>query len=120
MRLLALLLPLAALGACAPKPCTKALCPVSSDGYSLRGVKTVDAPAGSPLPAVPPDAVVTVSAGRTEFKISKSRVLADAGSSFRFFLSSGTPALDVASGPVSVSLSSGAPAAAASGLILLQ
>lgn len=120
MRLLAFFATLAALCACAPKPCTKALCPVSSDGYSVRGAKDYDVPAGTPLPAVPPDAVVTVGSGRSEFSVSKSRVVADAGASFRFFLSSGTPALDVASGPVSVSLSSGAPASVPAGVILLQ
>jgi hypothetical protein len=114
------LLPLAAaLAACAPKPCTKALCPVASDGYEIRGVKSVAAPAGTPLPAVPPDGVVEVSAGRSEFKVSRSRVFAEAGASFRFFLSSGTPALDVTSGPVSVARSS-EPAAAVSGVIMLQ
>lgn len=118
MRRLVLLLA-APLLACAPKPCTKALCPVSSDGYEIRGVKSVSAPAGTPLPAVPPDGVVEVSAGRSEFKVSESRVFAQAGASFRFFLSSGAPALDVTSGPVSVARSS-EPAAAVSGVIMLQ
>lgn len=109
------------LAACAPKPCTKALCPVSSDGlYEVRGVTTVSVPAGSPLPAVPPDASVDVRSGTSEFKVARARVVAQTGASFRFFLSSGVPALDVASGPVSVSVSSAAPAAAATGVILLQ
>lgn len=119
MRRLALPLALAALAACAPKPCTKALCPVASDGYELRGMKGVSAPAGTPLPAVPPDAVVEVTSGRSEFRVSDARVYADAGASFRFFLSSGVPALDVSSGPVSVALSS-APPASVSGVIMLQ
>ncbi len=112
----------ALLAACAgPRPCTMALCPVSSDGvYAVRGETTVSAPAGTPLPAVPPDGGVDVSAGRAEFKIRKSRVVAEAGASFRFFLSSGVPALDVTSGPVSVTTSSAAPAAVAPGVILLQ
>jgi hypothetical protein len=120
-----IVLPLAAaalLAACAgPKPCTMALCPISSDGlYEVRGVTTVSAPAGAPLPAVPPDAGVDVRSGRAEFRLKKSRVVAESGASFRFFLSSGAPALDVASGPVSVSTSSAAPAAVAPGVILLQ
>lgn len=119
MRLLGLPLLLAALGACAPKPCTRALCPVASEGYRVEGDAAVDAPAGSPLPAVPPDSSVSVASGRTEFKVSKSRVFADAGSSFRFFLSSGAPALEVSSGPVSVSVAT-APPTAVSGVIMLQ
>ncbi len=111
----------AALAACAPRPCTKALCPVSSEGlFQIRGVTSVAVPAGSPLPAVPPDAVVDVLSGRAEFRVLKSRVVAESSSSFRFFLSSGQPALDVTSGQVSVSLSSGALASAATGVILLQ
>lgn len=120
MRRIALALALSALAACAPKPCTKALCPVASDGYVLSGVKDVAAPAGTPLPAVPPDAVVTVPSGRSEFMVSDSRVYADAGASFRFFLSSGVPALHVSSGPVSVAFSTAAPAAVPAGVILLQ
>ncbi|MDX6769943.1 MAG: hypothetical protein SF051_10455 [Elusimicrobiota bacterium] len=116
--------PLAAalLAACAgPKPCTMALCPVSADGgYEVRGVSAVSAPAGTPLPAVPSDASVEVRSGRAEFKVRASRVVAEAGTSFRFFVSSGAPALEVVSGPVSVSASSSAPAAVAPGVILLQ
>lgn len=113
---------LAALGAaCAPRPCTKALCPVSSDGlFQIRGVSAVSVPAGSPIPAVPPDATVDVLSGRAEFKVRTSRVVAESGSSFRFFLSSGTPALDGVTGPVSVGLSTGSLAPATSGVILLQ
>jgi hypothetical protein len=109
------------LAACAPKPCTKALCPVSSDGlFQVRGVTAVAVPAGAPLPAVPPDATVDVLTGRAEFKVRKSRVVAETASSFRFFLSSGQPALDVTAGVVSVGLSSAALASAATGVILLQ
>lgn len=111
----------AILAACAPRPCTKALCPVSSEGlFQIRGVTAVSVPAGSPLPAVPPDATVDVLSGRVEFKVLKSRVVAETSSSFRFFLSSGAPALDVSAGPVSVALSTAALAPAATGVILLQ
>lgn len=123
MRRLALASSAAALlAACAgPKPCTMALCPVTSDGlYEVRGVATVPAPAGTPLPAVTPDAGVDVRTGRTEFRLRKSRVVAEGGASFRFFLSSGAPALDVTSGPVSVSTSAAAPTAVAPGVFLLQ
>lgn len=120
MRLRFLLLAAVFTAACAPKPCAKALCPVSSVGlYEVRGLATVAAPEGTPLPPVPPDAAVDVRAGRAEFRVSKSRVVAEAGASFRFFLSSGAPALDVASGPVSVGASTAMPTSV-SGLILLQ
>lgn len=119
---LLLLAAAALLAACrGPRPCAKALCPVSSTGlYEVWGVTSVSAPADAPLPAVPPDASVGVRSGRAEFRVADARVVAEQGATFRFFLSSGMPALDVSSGPVSVSLSSGAPLSAASGFILLQ
>lgn len=100
------------LAACAaPRPCTQALCP-----YALKGTYRVDgwngsvtvAPGQPPLPIVS-DSSVDVLDGKVEFVNRRAILLADAGSSFRFSVSTGSPRVPivaVSSGDVFVALSS--------------
>ncbi|MDE2292956.1 MAG: hypothetical protein KGL53_12815 [Elusimicrobia bacterium] len=104
------------LAACAaPRPCTRALCPLPAPEASYRvdgwsGSVTV-APGDPPVPIVS-DARVEVLSGNAEFANGASRVSAPAGSAFRFEVSTGTltPIIEVSSGSVEVRLSSAAAA----------
>lgn len=108
------------LAACAgPKPCTRTLCVTKLDGtMELAGWNaTVKATSDSPKPPVMSDTTVTMTFGSAEFRNGKTRVTASEGSSFKFTVSTrAVAAIDVSSGSVTVSLSSGAPVALTPGV----
>lgn len=110
MRLLPLL-GLALLAACAgPKPCTRTLCVERLDGtMRLEGWNGgVTATASTPQPPVVADTAVTMQFGSAELRNGTTRVTASEGSSFKFFVSTrAIPSLELSSGTVTVSLSSG-------------
>ncbi len=110
-----LLAGLVLLAACAgPKPCTRTLCVTKLDGtLELTGWNaSVRATADSPKPPVVSDTAVTIVEGTAEFINGKTRVSATAGSSFKFSVSTRAVAsIEVSSGSVTVTLSTGAPLA---------
>jgi len=112
---LALLAGLLLLAACAgPKPCTRTLCVTKLDGtMQLEGWKeTVTTTSDSPKPPVMSDTTVTMTYGSAEFRNGKAKVAASEGSSFKFTVSTrAIAAIEVSSGSVTVSLSSGVPVA---------
>lgn len=97
----------------APRPCTQALCPSRVDGaYQISGWNSsVTAGGDQPAPPIVSDSQVTVTKGTVEFVNGKSVVKASEGASFRFEIapkpSKPIPSIQVSSGTVSVSLSSG-------------
>ena len=116
MRRLLLAAAVLAASACAsPAPCTQALCPSRVDGsYKVTGwdKSLTVAPSQPALPVVS-DSTVDVLDGRVEFVNREATVRAEAGSSFRFSVSTGSiknavASIAVSSGSVSVSPSSGA------------
>lgn len=118
-----LLAALALFAACAgPKPCTRSLCVAKLDGaMELTGWNgKVLATADSPKPPVVSDTLVRMVSGTAELVIGRARVTAGEGASFSFTVSTrAVPSIDVSSGPVSVSLSTGAPIALAPGAYYL-
>jgi hypothetical protein len=108
-----LLAGLALLAACAgPKPCTRTLCVTKLDGtMELAGwKKTVRVAPENPKPPVMSDATVTMIQGTAEFVNGKTKVAASEGSSFKFVVSTrAVSTIEVSSGSVVVSLSTGAP-----------
>jgi hypothetical protein len=113
-RLLAAVAVLCAAGCWAPRPCTQALCPLPSEGsYRVHGWNNSVAVNSTtpPLPIVS-DATVDVVDGKVAFSNDKAVIVAAAGATFRFEVSSGPVAvasLIVNAGDVSVALSSAAP-----------
>ena len=113
------------MAACAgPRPCTRALCPLSV-GASYR-VSGWSAPVtvGSGTPALPivPDASVEILAGPAEFLNGRSTVRAETGAAFLFFVSTGsskTPAIAVSSGAVTVTADAASRAVAPGATCLL-
>lgn len=111
------LIPLAVLllAACAgPKPCTRTLCVDKLDGtMRLEGWnRSVTATATSPQPPVMSDSTVTMVYGTAQFHQGKTKVVASEGASFKFTLSTrAVSAIELSTGSVTVSLSSGAPVA---------
>ena len=101
------------LAACAgPKPCTRTLCVTRLDGtLEMTGWKgSVTATAESPKPPVMSDATVTIVQGTAEFRNGKTGVAAPEGSSFKFTVSTrAVSSIEVVSGSVFVTLSTGAP-----------
>ena len=101
------------LAACAgPKPCTRTLCVVKLDGtMRLDGWGgSVTATADSPKPPVVNDTTVTMVSGSAEFLNGKSHLAATEGACFKYTLSTRTlSSIEVSSGVVIVSLSTGAP-----------
>ena len=96
-----------------PRPCTQALCPSRQDGsYRVSGWnKSVVVPPGTPPIPIVSDSTVDVLDGRVEFINDRAFVRADAGSSFRFSVSTDpahVASIVVSSGVVSVALSSAA------------
>ena len=107
------------LAACAgPKPCTRTLCVAKLDGtMDLSGWGgSVRETSDSPKPPVMSDTTVTMVYGTAEFVNGKTKVKAEEGSSFKFsVLTRAIAAIEVSSGSVTVSLSSGAPVSVAPG-----
>ena len=101
------------LAACAgPKPCTRTLCVTRLDGtMDLAGWGgSVSATASSPKPPVVSDTTVTIVYGTAEFRNGKTLVAATEGSSFKFSVSTRAVAsIEVSSGSVFVTLSTGVP-----------
>lgn len=114
-----LLAGLVLLAACAgPKPCTRTLCVTKLDGtMEFAGWSgRVRATAESPKPPVVSDTTVTMVSGTAEFVNGKTRVSAAEGSSFKFSVSTrAVSSIEVSSGSVTVTLSTGAPVALAPG-----
>ncbi|MEK7233998.1 MAG: hypothetical protein AAB268_09300 [Elusimicrobiota bacterium] len=107
------------LAACAgPMPCTRTLCVAKLNGtMDLAGWSgSVRATTESPKPPVISDTQVTMIYGTAEFINGKTRVTATEGSSFKFSVSTrAVPTIDISSGAVTVTLSTGAPIALTSG-----
>jgi uncharacterized cupin superfamily protein len=114
-----LLAGLVLLAACAgPKPCTRTLCVTKLDGtMELAGWSgSVRATTESPKPPVVSDTTVTMVYGTAEFVNGKTRVTATEGSSFKFSVSTRTvSSIEVSSGSVTVTLSTGTPVTLAPG-----
>lgn len=108
------------LAACAgPKPCTRTLCVTRLDGtMDLAGWGgSVRATAESPKPPVVSDTAVTMVVGSAEFRNGKTTVAAAEGSAFRFSVSTRAVAsIEVSSGSVFVTLSTGVPVTLAPGV----
>ena len=108
------------LAACAgPKPCTRTLCVDKLDGtMRLEGWnRSVTATAASPKPPVMSASTVTMVYGTAELHNGKTKVVASEGSSFKFSVSTrAVSSIEVSSGSVTVSLSSGAPVALTPGV----
>ena len=104
---------LALLAACAgPKPCTRTLCVTKLNGtLELTGWSgSTLATAESPKPPVMSDTEVKMVYGTAEFTNGKTRVTAMEGSAFKFFVSTRALAsIEVSSGSVMVTLSTGTP-----------
>ncbi len=114
-----LLAGLVLLAACAgPKPCTRTLCVTKLDGtLELTGWNaSVRATAESPKPPVVSDTKVTIVYGSAEFVNGKTRVAAAEGAAFKFSVSTRAIAsIEVSSGSVTVTLSTGTPVRLAPG-----
>ena len=99
------------LAACAgPKPCTRTLCVTKLDGtMDLVGWNgSVQATTTSPKPPVMSDTTVTLVYGTAEFRNGKTKVAAGEGSSFKFSVSTrAISSIEVSSGSVTVTLSTG-------------
>jgi hypothetical protein len=101
-------------GACAgPKPCTQALCPLPGDGSYRVSAWMGSVTVRPDVPAVPivSDSTVEILSGRVFFVNGRRIVSAEAGSSFRFEVSTTsahTPSISVSTGLVTVALSSSA------------
>ena len=98
--------------ACAgPKPCTRTLCPLNVTGsYKMSGWNgSVTVDKSVPKPPVQPFTTVSIVDGQAEFANGDARVLAAAGTTFQFEVSTAAvPSLMVSAGTLSVSVSSGA------------
>lgn len=98
--------------ACAgPKPCTRTLCVTKLDGtMDLSGWSgSVRETSETPKPPVMSDTEVTMVYGTAEFVNGKTRVTAAEGSSFKFFTSTrAISSIEVSTGSVTVTLSTGA------------
>lgn len=101
------------LAACAgPKPCTRTLCVTRLDGtMDLAGWGgSVRETSESPKPPVASDTTVTMVSGTAEFRNGKTSVAAVEGASFKFTVSTrAVSSIQVSSGSVFVTLSTGAP-----------
>jgi len=99
------------LAACAgPKPCTRSLCVSKLDGtMDMTGWSgSVRATAESPKPPVLSDSTVTMVYGTAEFRQGKTTIAAAEGASFKFMVSTrAVSSIEVSSGAVSVTLSTG-------------
>ena len=117
---LRLLAALALLSACAgPKPCTRTLCVTRLDGtMEIAGWSgSVRATAESPKPPVMSDSTVTMLQGTAEFRNGKTGVAAVEGASFKFTVSTrAVSSIEVSTGSVFVTLSTGAPVTLAPGV----
>ncbi len=107
------------LSACAgPKPCTRTLCVAKLDGMlELAGWNgSVYAATDTPKPPVVSNTMVTIVSGSAEFVNGKTRIAAAEGTSFQFTVSTrAISSIEVSSGAVIVSLSTGAPITLAPG-----
>jgi hypothetical protein len=104
------------LAACAPRPCTRALCPLPGPAsYRVTGWSgsVTVSPGDARVPVVSDSSVETLS-GEARFRNGKAEVSAPAGAAFRFELAAppAPPAgvLTVSSGTLTVRLSSAAAA----------
>lgn len=108
------------LAACAgPKPCTRTLCVDKLDGtLEQKGWNaTIRETAESPKAPVVSDSTVTMIYGTAEFRNGKTKVVASEGASFKFSVSTrAVSSIEVATGTVTVALSSAAPVALAPGV----